>query len=457
MRGRWIEDKIYPRFGGGGSSGSSGGSGGGGGSGAVSYPSYMETRHQTALDDLYADMQTAQASNPYTSVDAFDPDAYIDGMLASLAAFSDLTTDFANASFTMSALATALGLSKTSAAQSVETLWSSYLSTISSGLGAQLSAQISTMKSDVGGVITAIDSDIDGIATAMNSSLDSIVTSMKSDLSDSYVDDQVKEYSDMLQDDIERTVLPKFEAGMRNANAVMSSAFVIGEALIFAEKDRQVSKFGADLTAEYIKAKNDAIVKADLVLMDANAKMAILEADAEAKARYSLAENYVKAPVVYLDAVNKVPLAMLDAEFKRMDFERLVTNVISDVYIKGMEFKRATTIAVVDALKSAIVAKKEEYAENIKLDVAEAKWVVELYQPWANMLASIGGGVAGNKDPDKPGQAASVVGGMMSGAAAGAAVGYGLQAAGMVAASSNPIGWGLGIGAVLGGALGLFD
>ena len=108
MRTDWMLEKLYPAFGGGGGGETSSG-GGGGGSGAVSYPSYMQTRHETTLDDLYADIQTAQASNPCTSVDAFDPDTYIDAMVASLSVFSYLTADFSNASFTMTALATALG------------------------------------------------------------------------------------------------------------------------------------------------------------------------------------------------------------------------------------------------------------------------------------------------------------------------------------------------------------
>ncbi len=42
-------------------------------------------------------------------------------------------------------------------------------------------------------------------------------------------------------------ILPRFEAGMRDINAVTSSAFAIGRALIEENQDRQVAKYDADL------------------------------------------------------------------------------------------------------------------------------------------------------------------------------------------------------------------
>ena len=42
-------------------------------------------------------------------------------------------------------------------------------------------------------------------------------------------------------------ILPRFEAGMRDINAVTSSAFAIGRALIEENQDRQVAKYAADL------------------------------------------------------------------------------------------------------------------------------------------------------------------------------------------------------------------
>lgn len=57
------------------------------------------------------------------------------------------------------------------------------------------------------------------------------------------ISDAVAAHSAQLQDDIDTTVMPKFLAGMRDINAVQSSAFVIGKSLIQSAHVRAVSEF----------------------------------------------------------------------------------------------------------------------------------------------------------------------------------------------------------------------
>ena len=73
-------------------------------------------------------------------------------------------------------------------------------------------------------------------------------------LSDTRIDDAVTEYSLDLGDIVTTEVLPRFEAGMRDINAVVSSAFVIGKASIEEVRLRQVDKFSANL---HMKAFGD--------------------------------------------------------------------------------------------------------------------------------------------------------------------------------------------------------
>ena len=61
------------------------------------------------------------------------------------------------------------------------------------------------------------------------------------------IDDSVDEYAADLDARLIAEVLPRFEGGMRDINAVVSSAFVIGRALIEENQDRQVAKYSADL------------------------------------------------------------------------------------------------------------------------------------------------------------------------------------------------------------------
>ncbi len=65
-----------------------GGSGGGGSAGQVSYPTYMETKHSTWLDEI--DTLIAAATNPFTSATAYDTDAALTANAAQVAIFNDV-------------------------------------------------------------------------------------------------------------------------------------------------------------------------------------------------------------------------------------------------------------------------------------------------------------------------------------------------------------------------------
>jgi hypothetical protein len=61
------------------------------------------------------------------------------------------------------------------------------------------------------------------------------------------IDNLVAAERDLLDDDIDQNVLPRFELGMRNLNAVNSSSFVIGKALIESARVKSISKFSSEL------------------------------------------------------------------------------------------------------------------------------------------------------------------------------------------------------------------
>jgi len=92
-------------------------------------------------------------------------------------------------------------------------------------------------------------SDFDTLVTLLSSGtgLDAIIADV---LSDSRIDNAVDEYSLDLGDRLTVEVLPRFEAGMRDINAVVSSAFAIGRGIIEDGQTRQVAKYSADLHAK---------------------------------------------------------------------------------------------------------------------------------------------------------------------------------------------------------------
>lgn len=62
----------------------------------------------------------------------------------------------------------------------------------------------------------------------------------------------VAEHAAELSDDLEQVAIPRYETGMRDINAVMSSTFVIGRALMEGARTKAISKFDADLRYKVI-------------------------------------------------------------------------------------------------------------------------------------------------------------------------------------------------------------
>ena len=104
--------------------------------------------------------------------------------------------------------------------------------------------------------IAAMDTAAGTLTTLVNllsagTGLDAIITDV---LSDDRIDDAVDEFSDDLDARYDAEVLPKFNAGMRDIGAVVSSAFAIGRAVLAEGQTREVAKFSASL---HMKAFGD--------------------------------------------------------------------------------------------------------------------------------------------------------------------------------------------------------
>ena len=329
--------------------------GGGSGGSVTTVPTYIKDRHKEWLDDIYEDMERVALDNPYSSATAYDPSVLTDGMLAALNAFCGAMTGFHDAS-----------LDADKVADVYDAMYSYITGTVP--------------QTDYATYITAITTALDTVyedATELAASATA--------------------YSNQLQADIEATVIPKFEAGMRDANAVMSSSFVIGEALIYAEKNRNVAKYTADLKLASHTARSDAISKAGILMLDEKVKIASLY--------LALAKGY------------------------------------SDFYIQGIDFKKQLTSIVLDTMRIVIIAKKEQIDENLKIDRAEALWKIEMYKYSGSLLGAYQGTYSVQEGPSKTGMG-TALGGMMSGAAAGAMIGA-------------PTGIGAPVGAAIGGLIGL--
>lgn len=71
------------------------------------------------------------------------------------------------------------------------------------------------------------------------------------------IDAAIVAESALQNDEIDSKVLPRFQAGMLDINAVQSSAFVLGEALIHDAKDKILAKFSAQTRLDAISKSAD--------------------------------------------------------------------------------------------------------------------------------------------------------------------------------------------------------
>jgi len=104
----------------------------------------------------------------------------------------------------------------------------------------------------------------------------------------------------LLSDEIESNVLPRFEEGMRDINAVQTSSFVIGKSLIEAERIKNLAKFDAELRYRMVPVAvekwkthlqwRESVVRsyAEIVKLYFSAKMDITEYNYSMAARDTL-------------------------------------------------------------------------------------------------------------------------------------------------------------------------
>jgi hypothetical protein len=175
----------------------------------------------------------------------------------------------------------------------------------------------------------------------------------------SYFEDFAEEVYNYMEDQLNDSILPTFRGGMRDVNAAISSAFVMGEAKIRAFAMRDANKIVGDLKAKY-------------------------------------------------------ELAKLDLVFKGAD--RIVQSTMAQV-----EYEKAVTHYSIEAERLGIAARKDQADGNLGIIVGRAKFDFDAFQYGANILASVSGGTA-YTNGDTPSQTQSSLAGALAGAAIGSQI-----------------------------------
>lgn len=180
---------------------------------------------------------------------------------------------------------------------------------------------------------------------------------------DTYITGEVTAFGDELDDQLENIVLPRFKGGMRDIGAVMTSAFVVGQAVIEGMRDKDVAKFSANLRFKLNIQRNDFVYKG---------------------------------------------------------IETMLRDHIAEV-----EFEKSYMHYAIEAYRMRVVSEKEKKDTENSIEVADGRWDLETYQYGANLLASIGGGTMIPSGNDSPSKAQSALGGVLAGAAVGGMIGGG--------------------------------
>ena len=391
-----------------------GGGGGSTGSGAIAYPAFMEAVHADWLNNTGADniassvtdiMNAALGNSPWVGQVAYDPGADITAFEAAITAFAAMlagivdTTDW-----------------DTLYTQAVASLGApAVLAVVDEVVADKVVGDIAVLDKAVGNIVDT--SDVLGITEAM------IVA-------------DVAAFADQLDDEITTKILPRFRGGMRDINAVVSSAFPIGEAIIESFRNREVAKHTSTLrlSAEHknadIDVRNEELhldVRKTNVGKDVEIGRANLGKDVEiGKVNLSKGVEIERANLVKDIEIGKANLSKdvevgtinirSLAEYKRMYLEG--SSQMLRLMLQRISWHDGYMRTVIEGKRIKIVARKEQLDEDMKIDEYDAVWDLEVFTHGANVLAAISGGIGDHHK--QPSQLQSALGGVLSGAAMGA-------------------------------------
>ena len=285
-----------------------GSSGGGGNSGKVSYPAYLQTVHGEVLNDSGGDTLTLSL---YDCINAALSNNPFTGVVA-----YDPASEMAD-------LATALNNYTTDVAGlDFENDWETKLTQVKNKLVAELLSD------------TELNNDADAFRTKLEAQLTS-------------------------------DVLPRFQAGMRDTNSVLTSSFVIGQSILEDGIDREVA--------------------------------------------------------------NHLSKLRLSAYQDKVDKTTQITDSLLGKEIQKIEFTRTVAALTAEMNRVRILFQMESDKQQTQWDTEEASWRVNLFQNLANMIAAPSGGTAVYDNKDRKNSPwAGALSGAAAGASLGSTSGGGM-------------------------------
>jgi hypothetical protein len=403
-----------------------GGSGGGGGSaGEVSWPTYLEREHEDLLGDfgsITADaaqaVTSAQGASPYLSQITEDPSVYDTEMNRAISQFGE-------------AVATANAFD----------LWNGVMNSSVNRYNFVLGdlpvfvepdPDSWLVMQDIWTFVETVLNAVTDIPTAWSTPSFDAPDDIKEDMAAAdQISNAVAAYSGRIGDKLTSDILPRFEAGMRDINAVQSSAFVIGRAVIEGMGQRDVDSFDADLTYKAFLQRDNLLGQAHMQIdkLDAmdtgeyNKVMsgAYMQDDKIRGAEVADANKLRAQSIIQADKINAdsdKAQSLINAEMARN--RTAVVYQDTDSYFKHVESSldlyKSWAGYVTDSQRIQYVMRKEYNDINNDHDVKDARWDLDMLQLAGNLVAGISGGTSYTPGPTP---AQNALGGAFAGAAIG--------------------------------------
>ena len=450
------------------------------GASGTGFPAYMTTVHeewlgQTGTPDvidfsIVELMNTAfGAATPFEGLDYVDPEDWLEDVEDSITEVVDKLealdpeTDWkSNMTKAITEVATLIDTDYGTVASAMATAWGS-LSTkaqtemaliITDGHIATIIAYFGTWTSIIDAAIakagTAIPDTFAGVAIAgitdWTTVLDEAKTKHDAIFSDSEMVNKVDAYEDDTLPTYQREVA-RFSGGMADINAVNSSAFMVGLALLARRRVQDVNKFRSDLRVEYEKEsmkfiQNIATLRGDIErgksnihgnllglhariseeFMEATADLAsdidFKKADTERRMRDAFEDR--KITFVTKSLVSMIEMLLNQTKLRVMATNSGITEMMH-YQLTTVDMARALASLTTEFNRLKIVASQEYLDRSLDLDIKNTLWDMNIYQYGTNVLSGIGAG--GQIMPERMSAAQSALSGALSGASLGIASG----------------------------------
>ena len=421
--------------------------------------------------------------NPYLTISAYDPDTEVEAISSNVDDFKIFVDDFISEDLWDDA-AGIVGdralteFSDIDVSVDVSNIIESSLISSAKQILQSISSSIANKNMVMNDIDSAVDTVVDDVMDAAKNKVESSVQSLfssgkiqanaatfevinsaiaaaQSAINSAAITSAVNAYENRRLNTLMRSV-NRIAGPMSDINAVNSSAFTIGIALLEMEFINDVNKVDADLSLQMYK---DAFDK--YVTMFSETLTQYLRSQLELFARFVVSHlEYVKTHI-------QVVTAILDGQINT--FNTIFSNHLtaqSSADIQTLRSRTSLIAAGTDQLTRMILTKKaleasyydkvdmyhkfkaamekEEHDRNIEINYLEATWDLSIFQTAGSLLSAVAGG--STYIPNKPNQVGNVAGGALSGAAAGAMVGSAIPGIGTAI--------GAGVGAILGGISG---